>query len=239
MRRFICSLNNTSPSETQSSPLFERALRIHACLDRALHIVALGANLLFTPKNVRQHRAAITSAPALLLQLEIPLDAALAAMALAEKAGTPIVFNPSPWRKDFPWGAHRLDYVIVNELEAEDLLGFQPKRAGGAEARKVSQNLARLNIGALIVTRGARPTLCFSEAFTGAMPTLKISPIDTVDAGDAFAGTFTAAIALRRPMVEAIRRANCAGALSTLKLGAQEALPTRAQIARAVKQLGN
>jgi len=201
-------------------------------------IAALGANLLFTPQAVRRHRTAIISAEAMLVQLEIPLAAVVAALGVAEKASTPTVVNPSPWRRDFPWGTHAIDFVIVNELEAEDLLGFRPTRATGATAREVRHVLGPLRIGALIVTRGARPTLCFSETLSLTEPTVKVTPIDTVGAGDAFSGAFAAAIAQGRPVPEAIRRANCAGALSTLKLGAQEALPTLAQVERAVKSLG-
>ena len=200
-------------------------------------IVALGANLHLTNRAVRRHRAVIHSAKALLLQLEVPLEAAIAAMALAAQSHTPIVFNPSPWRRDFPWGTHGIGYVIVNELEAENLLGFCPARATGAAAREVHQALPRLKIGTLIITRGARPTLCFSAALTVAVPTRPVTPIDTVGAGDAFAGAFTAALAQDQPVDEAIRWANCAGALSTLKLGAQEALPTRAQVRRALREL--
>ena len=58
--------------------------------------------------------------------------------------------------------------------------------------------------------------------------------MDTVGAGDAFGGVLAARLAEGAKMADAIRYANCAGALTTLKLGAQEAIPTRRATERAV-----
>jgi ribokinase len=54
--------------------------------------------------------------------------------------------------------------------------------------------------------------------------------VDTVGAGDAFAGTFVARRAEGSDLITAVRAANAAGALATLKRGAQESIPTRASI---------
>ncbi|MBN1993237.1 MAG: hypothetical protein JW953_11075 [Anaerolineae bacterium] len=52
-------------------------------------------------------------------------------------------------------------------------------------------------------------------------------------AGDAFVGGFGAALAAGKPLAEAIRWGNAAGALAATALGAQSSLPTR----RAVETL--
>ena len=69
------------------------------------------------------------------------------------------------------------------------------------------------------------------------MPTLPVKPVDTVGAGDAFAGTFAARWAEGAELAMAVRFANCAGALATLKPGAQEAIPSRAATDRAERRL--
>ena len=56
----------------------------------------------------------------------------------------------------------------------------------------------------------------------------KVTPVDTVGAGDTFAGAF--AVASSEGREDAIRFANAAGALATLKAGAQPAIPTRGEI---------
>ena len=57
----------------------------------------------------------------------------------------------------------------------------------------------------------------------------RVTPVDTVGAGDAFAGVL-ARLASGEKLERAVAHANCAGALATLKVGAQEALPNRRQV---------
>ena len=55
----------------------------------------------------------------------------------------------------------------------------------------------------------------------------QIIPVDTVGAGDAFAGAFTVASASGMPLEEAIHFANAAGAVATQGRGAQTSTPGR------------
>ena len=66
---------------------------------------------------------------------------------------------------------------------------------------------------------------------------MRVTAVDTVGAGDAFAGAFTARRAEGLDLISAIQLANCAGALTTLKPGAQEAIPSRAATERAARSL--
>jgi len=58
-------------------------------------------------------------------------------------------------------------------------------------------------------------------------------PTDVVDptgAGDAFCGALGVALAEERPLIEAVRFANAAGALAVATPGAQPSMPTRAAV---------
>jgi sugar/nucleoside kinase (ribokinase family) len=55
--------------------------------------------------------------------------------------------------------------------------------------------------------------------------------------GDAFAGTLLCALVEGVPLEEALARANAAGAMTTLKSGALEAMPTKRTTVRALKAL--
>jgi ribokinase len=189
-------------------------------------IVVGGANARLTAAAVRAQAAIIRQANSLLAQLEVPLSAVLEAMRIANAAGIPVVFNPSPLRSDFPWGRVAVHTVIVNELEAQQIFG----RSVGDLARKAKvwrRELAKRQITQLLVTRGAQSTVCLTAESCFAVPTMRVRPVDTVGAGDTFAGTFTARLAGGSSLAEAVALANCAGALATLKPGAQEAMPTR------------
>ena len=196
-------------------------------------VVAPGSNGALTPAWVQARASAITAARALLLQWEVPPSAVLAALRLAARAGVPVMMNPSPLRAGFPWGRFPLDTVIVNAGEARALFGLGPEVA----ARRTGAwrpVLERHGIRRLVITRGADATLLLAGAYALEVPTLRVRPVDTVGAGDAFAGTYTARRAEGADLAEAVRAANAAAALATLKPGAQEAIPTRAATARAL-----
>lgn len=200
-------------------------------------VVVAGANARLTAATVRAQAAIIRRADALLAQLEVPLPAVLEAMRIANAAGVPVVFNPSPLRADFPWGRIALHTVIVNELEARQIFGLSV----GNLARSSTagrQKLAKRRIFQLLITRGAQATLCLTAEKFFAGPTLRVRPVDTVGAGDTFAGTFAALLAEGGSLAEAVAFANCAGALATLKPGAQAAMPRRWATRQARARLG-
>jgi ribokinase len=178
-------------------------------------IVHPGANGQLTAADVQAARASIAAATVLLVQSEVPLEAVTEAMRVAEELAVPVVFNPSPWREDFPWTAVKLHTVIVNETELTAWLG---------EARFPSE----LRIERVVLTRGGDPTVGLTRDRTLTALPPSIQPMDTVGAGDAFAGAYAVALAEGQAFEDALRFANLAGALATQRPGAQEALPDRA-----------
>ncbi len=186
-----------------------------------LIVVEAGANALVSEAVVENSRAAIEEADVLLLQLEVPLASVKAAAAIARAAGTLIVFNPSPWDVKAFDERFPIDYLIVNEGEATSL----------TSGRSHSEIVDRWGLKALLITRGGASTLYHEEGgLFGEVPTIPVDPVDTVGAGDTFAGAFAVAIGAGHPAAEAIRFANAAGALATTQVGAQSAIPRKEQI---------
>jgi ribokinase len=199
-------------------------------------IVAAGANGELAAHALSRVRPKIARAAAVLVQFEIPMTTTKAVVQLANRLQIPVVLNPSPLREGFPWGSCKLDTLIVNAGEAQTIFGLPPEDFVGRQ-RAWSNAMANCKVAQLIVTRGAQPTICFTASDFLEVPTLKVRPVDTVGAGDAFAGTFVARRADGLGLLPAIRLANCAGALATLKRGAQEAIPTRRATERAQGRL--
>ena len=202
-----------------------------------LIIVAPGANGELQPDAVRAAARLLRATRLLLVQFEVPMPAVIEAVGLANRAGVPVVLNPSPWRQGFPWGKLRVDSLIANALEARAILGIEFRGGKGSRIRPIQESLTKKNIRRLIITRGAKPTICIGQNEYFEIPALRVRPVDTVGAGDAFTGTYAAALAEGLNVQAAIRRANCAGALATLKPGAQESIPTRVATELAVKRL--
>tara|TARA_R110002096_G_scaffold45372_13_gene121918 strand:- start:6194 stop:7126 length:933 start_codon:yes stop_codon:yes gene_type:complete len=198
-------------------------------------ISAAGANGSLTAAHILESASKLESCAALLGQFEVPLPALVEAIRIANRADIPVVINPSPFSATFPWQEVETDYVIANENEAIDLLDFDPLSQSASEVR---QRLHELRIENLIITRGGDDTLVYrhsGEPFE--VPTLPVLPVDTVGAGDAFAGCFTARIASGDSLDSAIRSANCAGALTTLGAGAQAPVPDREMVIQHLEHL--
>jgi ribokinase len=195
-------------------------------------IVNPGANARLTAAHVRQQAALIAEAKVLLLQLETPVASVTEALRIAAQHHVPVVLNPSPIHPDFPWGKHPIHSLIVNEGEARAIFG---KRAltSSTSWRKALEKYA---INRVIITRGSAPTQAILQSGADLeIPTLRVNPIDTVGAGDSFAGAYAYCLANKQELPFCLRYANTAGALATLKPGAQEAIPSGAQIKARLK----
>ena len=153
-----------------------------------------------------------------LLQLECPLATVVRAAGVAKKVGATVVFNPSPWDPESMNRNIPFDILIVNEREAEGL--WPGNRMACIQER----------CEAVIVTRGAHSTRVITGGRTLEVEPPSVSPVDTVGAGDTFAGVFSLAHAEGLGLLDSVRMANAAAALATLKPGAQEAMPIRMEI---------
>lgn len=193
-------------------------------------VVAPGANAELRRSDIAKEAARIEECDILVGQFEVPAAALVEAAHLANRAGIPVLINPSPLLPAFPWDEIRTDYLVVNETEALELLGFAP---GSSLVGEVRERLHELRAAHLIVTRGGEETLVFTrEGGFDAIPVLPVLPVDTVGAGDAFAGCLAARLAQGADLYTALRAANCAGALTTLGSGAQGPMPDHAQVER-------
>lgn len=198
-------------------------------------VIAPGANGELKASDITKAQNSLSTSDAILMQFEVPVAALLSAALSANRLAIPLVINPSPCNPTFPWDRIATDYVIVNESEAVELLGFSPVIE---ELSTVLSQLHHMRIHTLILTRGGNDTLVFrrgGDILT--VPVLPVLPVDTVGAGDAFAGCFAARIAQGESLIEALYAANCAGALTTLGAGAQDPSPDRERVNQHVAHL--
>jgi ribokinase len=165
-----------------------------------------------------------------LVQLECGLPAAVGALEHAAQKGVRSILNASPSHAGFPWGELPIDTLIVNEHECHDCCGRTPDDIQRLSASERRELLGSRCVNHVVITQGAAPTLHVTSERVMQTPTLPVKPVDTVGAGDTFAGALAAELAAGREWDAAIRHANVAAALSTLKLGAQAAMPTRSQV---------
>src|SRR5690606_9431975 len=124
----------------------------------------------------------------------------------------------------------RADVVVLNEIEAEQLLEIRT-----AELDEIGAARARLD-GDLVVTLGADGAVVAArDGRTVHVPGLAVDAIDTVGAGDAFVGALAATLAAGADVVDAASTANAVGALTATVRGARH--PRLADALGAVREV--
>ena len=193
-------------------------------------VVASGANGEMTPASVESVRSAYDGTACALFQLETPLPAVEAAMAIARAAGARTILDPAPARP-LPASLLRLvDILTPNESEACILLGRDPARVTFAESAEIAGALRGLGVGAVILKLGDQG--CFYAGPEGefAVPGFAVLAVDTTAAGDTFNAGFAVALSEGMSVERALRFGNAAAAISVTRLGAQASAPSRAEV---------
>ncbi len=196
---------------------------------RQNYIVGIyGANMACDELEVRAADRALEGADALLLQMEIPLDVSLEAAAIARRRGVPVIHDPAP-PSPLPDSAYAaLDVIAPNQSEAEVLTGIAVE--GIDSALEAARVLRTRGARTAIVKLGEQGVVYASSTGEGHVPAFAVDAVDTVAAGDGFAGALAVALAEGRPLERAVRFAAAAAALAVTRRGAQDAMPARSEV---------
>jgi ribokinase len=196
--------------------------------------VAGGANAKLSPADVKKATRVIRSAALLVAQLETPLATVTAAAEVAAKAGVPVILNPAPAR---PLANSLLELISIltpNETEAELLTGIKVTDEAGAA--KACAKLRSRGVRTVILTLGGRGAFLVDADGQRLVPGFKVKTVDSTAAGDIFNGALAVALAEGKTVLDAVRFANAAAALSVTRLGAQPSAPTRADIGKFLRR---
>jgi ribokinase len=196
--------------------------------------VAPGANGRLSPADLKKARKVFAGASVMVVQLEIPLDTVQIAAVLAAKSGARVILNPAPARALPDELLCHVSILTPNETEAELLTGI--KVDSDSSAAKAASVLRARGVQTVILTLGARGALvASSDASPQLVPGFKVKAVDTTGAGDVFNGALAVALAEEQPLIDAVRFANAAAAISVTRLGAQPSAPSRREVQRLLK----
>ncbi|EEA00181.1 ribokinase [Burkholderia sp. H160] len=191
-------------------------------------VVAPGANAQLSAADVDAAADLIASADMLICQLEVPLATVERAIEIAARNGTPILLNPAPAQPLDDALYRRIDYLLVNETEAE-LLTEMPVN-GVPSARFAADALLGKGVRNVIVTLGAQGVIWAGADGSGQMAAPSVRVVDTTAAGDTFAGGFAVERASGASMQQSIAFGQRAAAVSVTRAGAQTSIPFRAEL---------
>jgi ribokinase len=197
--------------------------------------VAPGANGRLSSGDIKNARKIFDGAGVMVVQLEIPLQTVQAAALLAAKSGARVILNPAPARALPDALLRHVSILTPNETEAELLTGI--KVNSDSAAAKAASVLRARGVQTVILTLGARGALVATSDSAQIVSGFKVKAVDTTGAGDVFNGALAVALAEEQSLIDAVRFANAAAAISVTRLGAQPSAPSRREIEKLLKSV--
>ena len=186
-----------------------------------------GSNQRITAEQIGRTLEEYSAGDWLVLQNEINLLPEIVEAAF--RRGMRIVLNPSPYNEklekvDF----HKLSWLLVNEIEAEQI-------TGSGDPDKAWQILHERYPGlSVLITLGKRGSVAYAMTKNGtekvSQEAMKVKAVDTTAAGDTFTGYFVAGLMKGEPLKACMEEATKASAISVTRPGAADSIPTRGEM---------
>ena len=187
-------------------------------------IVSPGANAQLTPAHVEAAAGLIASADAVIVQHEVPRATIRRALEIARAHGVLTVLNPAPVDLEaidlFPLA----DIITPNETELAKLTGIT-----GQDDASLTEALGQLKAKQALVTLGAQGCAALIDGRLHRLPAFQVEAVDATGAGDVFNGALTVRLVHGDSLLDAMRYASAASALSVTKPSANAA-PTDAEV---------
>lgn len=198
---------------------------------RGENVIAVlpGANATMSPADADKALGDLPAGAIVMLQQEITQAATDRALDIAKERGLVSILNTAPFLPDTPTLAHKAAILVANETEFALLCNGQTEPLD-----ELMQAWARENHQTVIVTLGSEGARAATPEAVISVPALKVTPVDTVGAGDTFCGYLAAGLDAGLDLEAAMRRAATAASLACLKSGAQPAVPTIAEVEAAL-----
>lgn len=204
-------------------------IQVDASGQNAITIVP-GANGSVDAAHVRDSLAtSLRSDDIVCAQLELPIEAITAMVEVAQRAGAQFVLNAAPVIPGAADVLPALDTLIVNEIEAGQLLGTA--RVELADVADAARALTKLGPPTVVVTLGEHGAYIVGPGVSKGVPAPNAPVVDTTGAGDAFVGAYVACLSLGLPIAHAVEVGVQAGSLAVQRDGAQPSLPRRSELA--------
>ena len=191
-------------------------------------VVASGANAYLTPSDIDKASAEIENSDLVLMQLEIPIDTVEYVAEMANKKGIKVILNPAPARALSDNLLKHLYIIIPNKSEAEILSGI--KVSDIESAKQAADIISAKGVDIVVITLGSQGALIkeyneylFVEAF-------KVDALDTTAAGDTFCGSVCVGLSEGRSVLDSVKLAARAAAITVTRMGAQASIPYRSEL---------
>jgi ribokinase len=201
-------------------------------------VIVPGANGTVSVDDVRHALPPIISSGDLMLsQMELPFSTVQAAVEIAHATGARSIVNTAPFVTGTADLLSLIDILVVNEIEAGQLLAREPVSVD--EASSAAEELRQRGPGVVFVTLGAAGAIIHDARGTQTISAPQVDVVDTTGAGDATVGAFAMALSEGMEIEDAARTAVMAGSYAVQRPGAQPSQPTRAELYAFIEEHGS
>ena len=188
-------------------------------------VVASGANANLSPEDLSKAESAIDDAEFILMQLEIPIETVAFVADKAYKKNKKVILNPAPAQTLSKELLQNLYMITPNETEAELISGI--KITDEQSTVEAAKKISAMGVDNVIITLGAKGAFVYNDHICEIVPSVKVKAIDTTAAGDIFNGALTVALSEGCSLIDSVRFACKASAISVTRIGAQSSAPYR------------
>ncbi|TBL79990.1 ribokinase [Paenibacillus thalictri] len=192
-------------------------------------LVVKGANEELSDGDIDACGDVLRSSEALLVQMEVPATAVVRAMVIARECGIPVILDPAPVQGIVPEMLRYADIVVPNRQETAHITGISVTDVPSAlaAARWMEE---KAGVSRSVIKMAENGSLVYAHGEWEHVAAVPVQPVDTVAAGDCFAGALACALADGQSLPGAARFAAIVSALKVTRRGAQSGIPTLAEV---------
>ena len=191
-------------------------------------IVVSGANSQVTSNQVSDEL--LKSVQILVSQLEVPTDEMEKVFLRAKEYGCFRILNTAPSIEINKELISLTDLFIMNESELENYSKTKIQADDKTSISKAIENLSLRDDQSVVVTLGSHGVFVHSKDSQIFVEGHKVAAVDSTGSGDCFVGALANDFLKNRDLIEAVKFANKAAALSVTKKGAGISMPTAEEV---------
>jgi ribokinase len=190
-------------------------------------LVLKGANDDLLIHDIESAFSEIKDSKVLLVQMEVPQESVIRAMQLAKAKGMFVILDPAPAEGITIKALDYADLITPNRQETEHLTGIDVTDIDSAlQAAKAFEKMGVKNS---VIKMGDKGSVVYQSGQWEYIESIQVEAVDTVGAGDSFAGALACGVIDGYDLVSAVKFATVVGALKVMKLGAQS-VPTLSEV---------
>ena len=188
-------------------------------------LIIKGANATLSPADVDRAAEDLKRCSLVTMQLEVPLETVYHTIAFGAEHGIETLLNPAPACAELDVERIRkVTFLVPNETELAILSGMPVDTEGAVEA--AARSLIAKGVRTVIVTMGGRGALLVTAEGATRIDPVRVAPVDTTGAGDAFIGSFARFYTQTRNLTAALNKAVRYAADSITRPGTQKSYAT-------------